>query len=509
MGEATDKKDKLKSLERNFEAGHVLFFQGDESKEMYILLAGKVEIIIDRVTVATVGEPGTYLGEMSTLLGLSRTATVKTTAASTFIVVGQNRVEQFLSHSPRQGFKLARILAERLRDTSAALHDAKERTQREYRLIHDLLSHVERQARQDPSAAPLLDQLKEIVRQAAARKAEAAEPHMEVPPSAVLRGGAPPADPTGPEAAAPAAAGPALAQAPGGEADGEDAAGDSRPSLLEKELRCHLHDDGPSFLGYLLKANTQVIDTNPFDVPVYKGPAPGRRHCNYLLMEVHVCPTCHFASNDFNHFRDTKKKTTTRPAEFSQKARKALEDHRPRRAEMVKEAGPSLLVGEGRTPEDAVHAHLLAASCAETIHSQHPETQPLVLVRAANYYLKAAQLCAELDALSREEAFLKKGRELLDKVYPQVQGPNLYKVMFQLMVLQLAFGDETSGSKLFGSFRKMQSGGVPANEQPFLTPYLNRAQQAWEGREFLTLARIIEDRKKEKAPATGAPAGAG
>jgi len=56
----------------------VLFSEGETSREMYILMSGKVEILKNNRRIAVVEGEGSYLGELSTLLGVPRTATAKT-----------------------------------------------------------------------------------------------------------------------------------------------------------------------------------------------------------------------------------------------------------------------------------------------------------------------------------------------------------------------------------------------------------------------------------------------
>ena len=71
-----DKQKILKSLEKDFSSGEVVFREGEETRELYILLRGEVEIRKRDQVIAAVREPDTYLGEMSTLLGTPRTATL-------------------------------------------------------------------------------------------------------------------------------------------------------------------------------------------------------------------------------------------------------------------------------------------------------------------------------------------------------------------------------------------------------------------------------------------------
>jgi CRP/FNR family cyclic AMP-dependent transcriptional regulator len=106
--------EKLRTLRVSFQPNHELFSEGDQSYEMYILLSGKVEIIKSNKRIAVVEEEGSYLGELSTLMGIPRTATVRTVSLCNFIVVSGDRVMDFFASSPALSLKLARVLAERL-----------------------------------------------------------------------------------------------------------------------------------------------------------------------------------------------------------------------------------------------------------------------------------------------------------------------------------------------------------------------------------------------------------
>ncbi len=51
--------------------------QGSFGEEMYILKTGSLDVIVNGNKVATIEEPGTFIGEMALLLGEKRTATLK------------------------------------------------------------------------------------------------------------------------------------------------------------------------------------------------------------------------------------------------------------------------------------------------------------------------------------------------------------------------------------------------------------------------------------------------
>ena len=120
-----EKSNRLLRLERHFPAGATLFEQGDTSREMYILLNGEAEVLVNEKRVAVVAEAGSYLGEMSTLLSEPRTSTIRTTKQSKFIVVGPGQVREFFSYSTPLALKLATILAKRLKETTRDLYQAR------------------------------------------------------------------------------------------------------------------------------------------------------------------------------------------------------------------------------------------------------------------------------------------------------------------------------------------------------------------------------------------------
>ena len=120
-----ERSNKLLKLERHFPARATLFEQGDTSREMYILLNGEAEVLVNEERVAVVAEAGSYLGEMATLLSELRTSTIRTTKESKFIVVGPGQVREFFSYSTPLALKLATILANRLKKTTRDLYQAR------------------------------------------------------------------------------------------------------------------------------------------------------------------------------------------------------------------------------------------------------------------------------------------------------------------------------------------------------------------------------------------------
>ena len=104
-------------------AGTVLLAEGATSGRLFVLVEGRVEVLRGSTQVALVGEPGAVFGEMSILLGLPHTATVR--AASPVRAYVFEEAGAFLRSHPAIGFYLARLLAQRLNSATTYLVDIK------------------------------------------------------------------------------------------------------------------------------------------------------------------------------------------------------------------------------------------------------------------------------------------------------------------------------------------------------------------------------------------------
>ncbi len=115
----------LKSLEVGFQVGECIFSEGDaQNRDLYILLAGTVEIYKNNYRLAEIGGAGKFLGEMSALLKIPRSATLKAKTSCRLYRVPEKMVDRFFATQPTMALKLAVILAERLEMTNKMLEEA-------------------------------------------------------------------------------------------------------------------------------------------------------------------------------------------------------------------------------------------------------------------------------------------------------------------------------------------------------------------------------------------------
>ena len=104
-------------------AGTVLMAEGMTSGRLYVLAEGSIEVVRGETQVAVVSEPGSFFGEMSVLLDLPHTATVRALSPAT--VYAFDDAGAFLRSDPEIALVVARMLAQRLNAATTYLVDLK------------------------------------------------------------------------------------------------------------------------------------------------------------------------------------------------------------------------------------------------------------------------------------------------------------------------------------------------------------------------------------------------
>jgi CRP/FNR family transcriptional regulator, cyclic AMP receptor protein len=108
---------------RDIAAGETLIEQGSRTGHLFVLMEGKVEVVKNGETVATSSQPGDIFGDMSALLDLPHTTSVRAVRYSRFYVVAEARA--FLEQNPLVCMHLCELLASRLVSVTAYLADLK------------------------------------------------------------------------------------------------------------------------------------------------------------------------------------------------------------------------------------------------------------------------------------------------------------------------------------------------------------------------------------------------
>jgi CRP-like cAMP-binding protein len=117
----TAEKNPFAKFLTHFEPGHVLFREGEDGEEMYIIQSGKVAIkkkVKDADATLAVLEKGDFFGEMSVLERLPRSATAEVIEAGDLIVIAGDTFGDMIKANPEIAVRMLRKYSIRLRETN-------------------------------------------------------------------------------------------------------------------------------------------------------------------------------------------------------------------------------------------------------------------------------------------------------------------------------------------------------------------------------------------------------
>ena len=111
---------------KSFKRGQIILLEGDDSKDLYILVSGELEIFKGNKKISEIRETGSLFGDMSFLLRSNRTATVKAKTDVRALCIPEEEITGFLRKYPDVARETAKLLAKRLDETSQVVHGLKE-----------------------------------------------------------------------------------------------------------------------------------------------------------------------------------------------------------------------------------------------------------------------------------------------------------------------------------------------------------------------------------------------
>ena len=110
--------------EAHFATDEWLIQEGLPAGKLYVLISGEVVVLKGETEVARISEPGSVFGEMSALLDLPYSASVR--AVGPVRAHLSESAAEFIASNPAVALHTARILAQRLHAATAYLADVKE-----------------------------------------------------------------------------------------------------------------------------------------------------------------------------------------------------------------------------------------------------------------------------------------------------------------------------------------------------------------------------------------------
>jgi len=110
----------------HYQSDDIVFTEGDDSRDLYVLVSGAVAIFKGDKKIRELTRPGTLFGEVSFLLGSRRTASVRAKDDVTLVRIPQAEIEPFLDKFPEAAREITGHLAQWLSETSQILYGLKE-----------------------------------------------------------------------------------------------------------------------------------------------------------------------------------------------------------------------------------------------------------------------------------------------------------------------------------------------------------------------------------------------
>ena len=108
----SEPKTEIDKKVLDFAEGEIVMEQNQVARGLYILMSGTLEVFFEDTKVATIDQKGSFVGEIASLLGGRRTATVK--AATPVKMMFVEKVTEYLEKNPSSTMMLAQTLASRI-----------------------------------------------------------------------------------------------------------------------------------------------------------------------------------------------------------------------------------------------------------------------------------------------------------------------------------------------------------------------------------------------------------
>lgn len=253
-------------------------------------------------------------------------------------------------------------------------------------------------------------------------------------------------------------------------------------SLLVRSLKCPFHETPVAVDRYMLRTGKIQTDSSFFDLPVYKNAVAGADYVDYHLLGVAVCPRCLFASNNPAYFLDPSDRKGKTP-EHNAMTRTAMANATGARLQLAGELPAGFFTHE-RSLSGAILSYELAIHAGKTLLSCNRHTLALEHLRIGNYHLRLAYL-HEIAGNGDEvrAAHFGAARESLQHAFTVLDGAELYKTIYQLVALNIAFGDDRGAYQFITSIAELEGEPrKPGQDRGSLDRYLARSRRTWEDR---------------------------
>jgi CRP/FNR family cyclic AMP-dependent transcriptional regulator len=105
---------------RAFASGETIFVEGDEGRQMFVVLEGTVRLSVTGRTLEKVVKGGVF-GEMALIDAAPRSATATALSACTLVPITAQRFKSLVKENPDFALEIMRVMAARLRSMDRRL----------------------------------------------------------------------------------------------------------------------------------------------------------------------------------------------------------------------------------------------------------------------------------------------------------------------------------------------------------------------------------------------------
>ncbi len=114
---------ELDEFNIEYPPGSTIFEQGDTGTDMYIVVNGKIQVLVGGNPITVIDNPGSFVGETALLLGQPRGATLKTLSETVLTVVRKKDLKKVWEAKPDFLKNIAVTLSRRLVNNSLLISD--------------------------------------------------------------------------------------------------------------------------------------------------------------------------------------------------------------------------------------------------------------------------------------------------------------------------------------------------------------------------------------------------
>jgi len=117
---------ELNKYLETYTEGQSIFLEGDDSKDLYLLVEGSLKLLKNKKQIGEIYKAGEMIGEMSYLIDSKRTASVIAHTPAKLLKIPANIIPDFIKQYPEISQRIIKTMAQRLKDTTQVAHGLKE-----------------------------------------------------------------------------------------------------------------------------------------------------------------------------------------------------------------------------------------------------------------------------------------------------------------------------------------------------------------------------------------------